>query len=75
MVVEIKQGVWSEVSLERVVAIVLGHMVVQELEEKNQSSFSRRGFSYLFDQVNLQPLRGISIKLNLLMVLLKDNIS
>jgi len=40
---EIRQGVWSEVGLFRVLTEVAGNMVVQEFEVKNQSSLSKRG--------------------------------
>jgi hypothetical protein len=70
-----RQGVRSDVSLERPEAKVFGNKVVQALEEKNQSSLSRRGFCCLFVQVYLQPLRGNSTNLRLLIASLKANMS
>lgn len=68
-------GVWSEVSLERDRGKVFGKCVVQALEETNQSSLSKRWFICLLVQVNLYPLRGISVILNLLMDSLNWSIS
>jgi hypothetical protein len=75
VVAEIRQGVWSEVSLESPVAQELGKESIQAFEQKNQSSRSKRGSSCLLVQVNLHPLRGSSIKLSLLIAELKANIS
>ena len=72
---EITQGEWSEVSLTREVAKVFGKAADQLTEEKNQSSLSKSGFIYLLVHVNLQPFRGDSLILSLLIASLNSSIS
>jgi hypothetical protein len=64
VVAEIRQWVWSEVSLESPVAHEFGKEAIRAFEQKNQSNLSSSGSPCLLIQVNLHPLRGSSTKLS-----------
>lgn len=71
VLITITQGTWSDVSLSKVCAVVLGKCVDHARETKHQSNFLRSDCWCIFDQVNSCPLRGVSCTPAWLIALLK----
>jgi hypothetical protein len=69
------QGIWSEVVFTKGTSKVLGKAVVQLIEVKHQYNWTNKGSDCMLLQVELWPLRGISIIPSLLMIELKVFIS
>jgi len=61
--------------ISRALAEVLGYELIQLLEVKIQSSFSRRGEGCILDQVNFLPCRLTSLRPKVLIAELNLNIS